>query len=75
MWEIIWYDVDYKMKLKLNELTNNHLQIYYTLGEIASAIFGSKKSDKPEPIKINDLSPEAAVDTMNKIFQMAGAGQ
>ena len=75
MWQIIWYDVDYKMKMKLGELTNNHLQIYNTLGEIASAIFGGKKSDKPEPIKINDLSAEAAVATMNQVLQLAGAGQ
>jgi hypothetical protein len=51
----------------------NHLQMYYSMAEILSAAFGGKK-DSSEPVKINDLSPEAAVDTMNRVFQMAGAG-
>lgn len=54
-------------------MSTNHLQLFNTLAEIASGIFGGDKKDKPQPIKINDLSADAAVHAMNSVFEMAGA--
>lgn len=57
------------IKLKLNEMSTNHLQTYYTLVEIAGAIFGS---DKKKPVVVNDMAPEAAVAGLNRLFEAAG---
>jgi hypothetical protein len=70
MWKVIWYDVTYQMKIKLSLLTTNHLQIYNSIVEVAAGIFGGK--EKPEPLKINDMSPEAAVNAINQFFKDAG---
>lgn len=69
MWEIIWYDVLYKIKTKLSLMTTNHLQIYNSMAEILAGAFGKKKD---APIKINDLPAQQAVDTINQI--LAGGG-
>jgi hypothetical protein len=57
----------YQLKYKLSQLSMHHLQIYNTLIEVAAGIFGDGKG-KAEPIKINDLPPAVAVDTMNRIL-------
>lgn len=43
------------------------------MAEILSSAFGGSK-DKGEPVKINDLSPEAAIASMNAVFEAASAG-
>jgi hypothetical protein len=72
-WATCWYDVVYRIKLKTNEISTNHLQIYNSMAEIASAIFGDKKdSEKKEVIKVNDMNPDDAVNQLNSFFRMAG---
>ncbi len=70
-WTAIWYDVHHLLKSKLGFLSLQHLQLYSTLVEIASGIFGGGKKTST-PVKINDLPAEAAVSTMNRVFEMAG---
>jgi len=72
MWTTIWYDVNYKIKIRLDVVSRDHLQIFNTLAEILSSALGGKKN-KGEPTVINDLPPEVAVAKMNEVFQMAGA--
>lgn len=69
IWSIFWYDVVFKIKLKTGEITTNHLQMYNIMAELLSAAFGEKKK---EAVKVNDLSPDAAVNGLNQLFQMAG---
>lgn len=70
IWTTCWYDVHYKIKLKMGEFSTNHLQFYNSLAEIVGALFGSDK--KSEPIKVNDMAPEQAVNELNKFFSMFG---
>jgi hypothetical protein len=58
--------------MKLATLSMNHLQVYNSIVEVAAGIFGKKDGDRPTPTKINDLSPEAAVATINNVLGMAG---
>lgn len=60
----------YKIKLKIGEFSTNHLQFYNSLGEIVGAVFGEKKA---APVKVNDMSPENAVQSLNDFFKMTGA--
>lgn len=74
MWEIIWYDVQWKIKTRLNDLTMNHLQQFNCMAEILSGAFGGgKDKNKSEPVKINDLPAEEAVARMNEVFRLAGS--
>lgn len=75
-WQVIWYDVIYKIKIKLNELTTNHLQYYMSLIEVVGALFGGQKDDKTPnkegALRVNDMPPEEAVEKLNALFAMAG---
>lgn len=72
MWEVIWYDAQWKLKSRLNDLSMNHLQHFNSMAEILSSAFGGSK-DKGEPVKINDLPADQAIATMNAVFEAAGA--
>lgn len=69
-WSTCWYDVEFKMKLKMGELSTGHLQYYNSLAEIVGALFSTKK--EKESIKVNDMSPEMAVSELNNFFQSFG---
>lgn len=60
------------MKTKLSLISMHHLQIYNSIVQVASGIFGGKKGN--DAVKINDLSADAAISTMNRVFEMAGVG-
>lgn len=70
VWSTFWYDVVFKIKLKTGEVTTNHLQMYNIMAELLAAAFGDKKKD---PIKVNEMAPEAAVNSLNNLFNLAGA--
>lgn len=70
IWTTFWYDVVFKIKLKAGEITTNHLQMYNIMAEILSAAFGEKKQ---KPVKVNDMSPEAAVNGLNQLFAITGS--
>lgn len=70
-----WYDVVFKIKLKTTELSTNHLQFYNSMAEIVSAVFGDDKKKKDQgAIKVNDMNPDQAVNTLNDFFKRAGGG-
>lgn len=55
----------YKIKLKTDEFSTNHLQFYNSLAEIAQQLFGEKKK---EVVKVNDMAPDQAVQSLNEFF-------
>jgi hypothetical protein len=69
VWTTCWYDVVYKIKLKTEELSTNHLQFYNSIAEIVSSVFGGKKK---EVVKVNDMDPDSAVNALNGLFNLAG---
>lgn len=70
IWDVFWYDVVFKIKLKTGETTTNHLQMYNIMAEILAAAFGEKKQ---QPVKVNEMSPDAAVNGLNQLFAMTGS--
>lgn len=65
--EEIWYDVTYRIRVRLGETTVNHLQQHYTMVKIVGAVFGKQKASDGA-IKVNDLPPEQAVSQLNQFF-------
>jgi hypothetical protein len=63
--------VVYQLKTKLGFLSLQHLQLYSTLVDIASGIFGGKKA---KPVNVSDMTPENAVAHINDFFKKAGGG-
>jgi len=74
IWSHIWYDVTYRIKLKIDTVSTNHLQYYNSMADIVSSIFGEDKKNKPEPKKVNDMAPDQAVQELNDLFKMIGGG-
>lgn len=70
MAEEIWYDVTYRLRVRLGEVTINHLQSHYSMVKILSQAFGSNKLT--DGVKVNDMQPEQAVSALNNFF--AGKG-
>lgn len=63
----IWYDVTYKLRVRLGETTVGHLQQHYTMVKVISQALGG--SEKKPSIKVNDMaSPEQAVNQLNDFF-------
>lgn len=71
IWSTCWYDVVYRIRLKIGEFSTNHLQFYNSMAEILSTAFGEKKK---EAIKVNDMAPDQAVNELNNFFASVGGG-
>jgi hypothetical protein len=64
----IWYDVTYRLRVKLGESTVSHLQHYYSMVKVLSQAFGGGK-DKGDVVKVNDMRSGAeAVAALNNFF-------
>ena len=63
----IWYDVTYKLRVRLGEVTVNHLQQHYSMVKILSQAFGGK--DESKTVKVNEMtSAKEAVTSLNDFF-------
>lgn len=63
----IWYDVTYRLRVRLGEATIGHLQQHYTMVKVVSGLFGEGK-DK-NMVKVNDMkSATEAVSALNNFF-------
>ena len=63
----IWYDVTYKLRVRLGESTVGHLQQHYSMVKILSQAFGGES--KSNAVKVNDMkSSSEAVTSLNNFF-------
>lgn len=64
----IWYDVTYRLRVRLGEVTVNHLQQHYSMVKVLSSAFGGDGKDK-NVVKVNDMKSGAeAVSALNNFF-------
>ena len=64
----IWYDVTYKLRVRLGEATIGHLQHHYSMVKVLSSAFGGDGKDK-NVVKVNDMKSGAeAVAALNDFF-------
>lgn len=63
----IWYDVTYRLRVRLGEVTIGHLQQHYSMVKVLSQAFGGGKDDSGT-IKVNDMKPDQAVSRLNEFF-------
>ena len=59
----IWYDVTYRLRVRLGEVTIGHLQQHYSMVKVLSQAFGGKPDAEP-----SKMSAAQAVRGLNEMF-------
>jgi len=61
----IWYDVTYRLRVRLGEATIGYLQQHFSMVKVLSQAFGGGSSDATV---VNDMKPNQAVSALNDFF-------